>query len=195
MTILGITGGIGSGKSIVCKVLSFFNIPIYDADKEAKILNDISPTIRHKLTEYFGEDIYKSNILDKKLLASYIFNNKDDLAYVNSVIHTELSKHFLEWIDVNKDYDTIAIDAAVLFEAGFQKYVDKIITVVAPIDVRIDRVSKRDNLSNEQIISRINSQMSDEQRTSLSDYVVINDEQQSIIKQINNIVKSISNTF
>lgn len=192
MTILGVTGGIGSGKSIVCKYLSLHNIPIYDADIEAKRLNNTSPVIRMELINRFGKSIYINNELDRKQLASLIFNNKENLQFVNQLIHTELAKHFLNWIEDNKRHSILALDAAVLFESGFDKYVDKIITVIAPIDIRINRVSKRDNLSHEQIEARINSQISDEERSKLSDFVVVNDNYESIINQTNIIIKKIT---
>lgn len=192
MTILGVTGGIGSGKSIVCKYLSLHNIPIYDADIEAKRLNNTSPVIRKELIIRFGKSIYINNELDRKQLASLIFNNKENLQFVNQLIHTELAKHFLNWIEDNKRHSILALDAAVLFESGFDKYVDKIITVIAPIDIRINRVSKRDNLSPQQIEARINSQISDEERSKLSDFVVVNDNYESIINQTNIIIKKIT---
>lgn len=192
MTILGVTGGIGSGKSIVCKYLSLHNIPIYDADIEAKRLNNTSPVIRQELIIRFGKSIYINNELDRKQLASLIFNNKENLQFVNQLIHTELAKHFLNWIEINKKHNILALDAAVLFESGFDKYVDKIITVIAPIDIRINRVSKRDNLSPQQIEARINSQISDEERSKLSDFVVVNDNYESIINQTNIIIKKIT---
>ncbi len=196
MIRIGITGGIGSGKSIVCKILSIYNIPIYDADKEAKNINNNSPIVRSKLIERFGEELYKNSELDRKMLANHIFNNEDDLKYVNNLIHTELAKHFKKWIEERRDnYDILAIDAAVLFEAGFQKYVDKSITVVAPINLRIKRVMKRDNLSLEQINSRLNSQLSDEQRVELSDFVIINDENQSLIEQTSELIKNIGKSL
>lgn len=193
MTIIGITGGIGSGKSIVCKLLSLYNIPIYDADKEAKALNNSSPIIKDKLIKRFGNSIYKENRLDKALLAKLIFTDKDNLAYVNSAIHTELAKHFLNWVKAHNEFNIVAIDAAVLLEAGFQKYVNKVITVSAPIDIRIERVAKRDNMGSEQIMSRIESQMSDKERIKLSDFVIINDDKESIIEQTSNIIKTIVN--
>lgn len=192
MIKIGITGGIGSGKSVVCRLLSTYSIPVFDADKEAKSLNNTSPIVKSKLKERFGEDIYINDELDKAKLASLIFNDKDNLLYVNSIIHTELAKHFIEWIDKHNSFDIVAIDAAVLLEAGFQKYIDIVITVTSPINVRIDRVSKRDNLTQEQIQSRIKSQMTDEERIALSDFVIINDNSKSIIKQVDFIIHKLS---
>lgn len=193
MIKLGVTGGIGSGKSVVCEALRLHNIPVYDADLEAKSLNDTSPVIREKLIEAFGAELYKNDKLDRKKLAQLIFNDEKNLRQVNSIIHPELAKHFEKWTDGRMEHSIVAIDAAVLFEAGFQQFVDKTITVFSPIETRIERVVKRDNLTREHILSRINSQMSDEEKIKLSDFVIINDNKHSILEQVSTILKTISN--
>ncbi len=193
MIKLGVTGGIGSGKSVVCEVLRLHDIPVYDADLEAKRLNDTSPVIREKLIEAFGAELYKNDKLDRKKLAQLIFNDEKNLRQVNSIIHPELAKHFEKWTDGRMEHSIVAIDAAVLFEAGFQQFVDKTITVFSPVETRIERVVKRDNLTKEQILSRINSQMSDEEKIRLSDFVIINDNKHSILEQVSTILKTISN--
>ena len=193
MIKLGVTGGIGSGKSVVCEVLRLHNIPVYDADLEAKNLNDTSPVIREKLIEAFGAELYKNDKLDRKKLAQLIFNDEKNLHRVNSIIHPELAKHFEKWTDGRMEHPIVAIDAAVLFEAGFQQFVDKTITVFSPVETRIERVVKRDNLTKEQILSRINSQMSDEEKIKLADFVIINDNKHSILEQVSTILKTISN--
>ena len=193
MIKLGVTGGIGSGKSVVCEVLRLHDIPVYDADLEAKNLNDTSPVIREKLIEAFGAELYKNDKLDRKKLAQLIFNDEKNLHRVKSIIHPELAKHFEKWTDERIEHPIAAIDAAVLFEAGFQQFVDKTITVFSPIETRIERVVKRDNLTREHILSRINSQMSDEEKIRLSDFVIINDNKHSILEQVSTILKTISN--
>lgn len=193
MIKLGVTGGIGSGKSVVCEVLRLHDIPVYDADLEAKRLNDTSPVIREKLIEAFGAELYKNDKLDRKKLAQLIFNDEKNLHRVNSIIHPELAKHFEKWTDERIEHPIAAIDAAVLFEAGFQQFVDKTITVFSPVETRIERVVKRDNLTREHILSRINSQMSDEEKIKLSDFVIINDNKHSILEQVSTILKTISN--
>ncbi len=191
MVKIGVTGGIGSGKSIVCEVLRLHGIPVYDADFEAKRLNDTSPVIRKKLIEAFGPKLYKNNFIDRKKLADLIFNNKENLLFTNSIIHSELAKHFKAWTETRANHPIVAIDAAVLFEAGFQKHVDKTVTVLSPLDTRIRRVAKRDNLTQEEIKSRIDSQMSDEEKIKLSDFVIHNDNNHSIIKQVSEILLNI----
>ncbi len=192
MIKIGVTGGIGSGKSVVCEVLRLHDIPVYDADKEAKILNDNSPIIREKLSKHFGKDLYAEGKLNKKKLTEIIFGNEGNLKIANSIIHPELAKHFLSWVQQQNPSPVVAIDAAVLFEAGFQKYLDYTITVTAPTEIRMERVMKRDNFPKEKIEARIKSQLSDEEKIKLSDFVIINDNCRSLLAQINEIFKSIN---
>lgn len=195
MIILGVTGGIGSGKTLVCDLLRIHGIPVYDADKEAKDLNDRSPVIKEKLTELFGNDLYTGAKLNRSKLAEHIFNDKEKLLTVNKLIHTELAKHFIEWTKLNSDHPIVAIDAAVLFEANFQEHVNATITVTAPEEVRIYRVLKRDkHLNTEQIKARMRSQMSEKEKINLSDFIIINDNNHSIIEQTANILNKIANS-
>lgn len=193
MIKLGVTGGIGSGKSVVCEVLRLHDIPVYDADLEAKNLNDTSPVIREKLIEVFGPEIYQNDKLDRQKLAHFVFNNEENLRKVNSIIHPELEKHFVEWSKQQKHHPIVAIDAAVLFEAGFQSVLDKTIVVLAPLLTRIERAVKRGNLTREQIKARANNQMNDDEKINLADFVIYNDGKYSLLEQISQILKSISN--
>lgn len=195
MIKLGVTGGIGSGKSVVCDVLRLHDIPVYDADLEAKNLNDTSPVIRKKLTESFGQDLYRNNKLDREKLAHLIFNNEENLRTANSIIHPELAKHFMEWAEQRKHHPVIALDAAVLFEAGFQSVLDKTIIVLAPLEVRIERAVKRGNLTKEQITARANSQMSDKEKAELADFIIQNDGQHSLLEQVDKILQVVSNPY
>lgn len=195
MIKLGVTGGIGSGKSVVCDVLRLHDIPVYDADLEAKNLNDTSPVIRKKLTESFGQDLYRNNKLDREKLAHLIFNNEENLRTANSIIHPELAKHFMEWAEQRKQHPVVALDAAVLFEAGFQSVLDKTIIVLAPLEVRIERAVKRGNLTKEQITARANSQMSDKEKAELADFIIQNDGQHSLLEQVDKILQVVSNPY
>lgn len=195
MIKLGVTGGIGSGKSVVCDVLRLHDIPVYDADLEAKNLNDTSPVIRKKLTENFGQDLYRNNRLDREKLAHLIFNNEENLRTANSIIHPELAKHFMEWAEQRKQHPVVALDAAVLFEAGFQSVLDKTIIVLAPLEVRIERAVKRGNLTKEQITARANSQMSDKEKAELADFIIQNDGQHSLLEQVDKILQVVSNPY
>lgn len=194
MIKIGITGGIGSGKSVVCKILSLHNLPVYDADIEAKNLNDISPIIREQISKHFGEELYATGVLDKKKFAEIIFNNPLKLKTANSIIHPEVENHFLKWLEKHKTFPVVAIESAILFESMFKEYTDFAVTVVAPMQTRIERVIKRSNTNIESIKARIENQMSDEERVKLSDFVIINDEKKSLLSQVNDLLHNKLNT-
>ena len=191
MIKLGITGGIGSGKSIVAELLKLYDIPVYNADDEAKRLNDESSVIRQKLTQNFGEDLYASGKLDKQKFAQIIFNDPEKLRIANSIIHPELQKDFLRWIEFHSDSDIVAMEAALLFEANFQCMFDKVIMVYAPVSLRIARASQRDRTTTEKIEERIRNQFSDEEKVKLSDFVIFNDEKHSLIRQVSDLILQI----
>jgi len=191
MLIIGLTGGIGSGKTTAAEVFQKLGIPVYNSDEEAKKLMNSDTTIINKLKMIFGYDIYDSNnLLNKKKLADLIFNNKDKLNTVNSIVHPAVKKHFSKW--VNKQNAPYAIkETAILFESGIDKDLDKIITVTAPIQLRINRVIKRDSISVEEVMKRINNQFDDEYKIAKSDFVILNDNKELIIRQILSIHKKI----
>lgn len=188
---LGVTGGIGSGKSVVCNLLRLYGIPVFDADREAKNLNDSSSVIREKLIGCFGPDLYRNDRLDRKMLAELIFNNEENLRMANAIIHPELARAFGEWAAERNGHPLVAIDAALLFEAGFQSMLDRTVTVVAPLETRIERVVKRDNLSPDQITARANCQLSDERKAELADFVILNDGRHSLLEQVDEILRTL----
>jgi len=191
MIKIGITGGIGSGKSVVSELLKLYDIPIYNADMEAKRLNDESPLIREKLTQYFGENLYASGKLDKQKFAQIIFNDPEKLRIANSVIHPELQKDFLRWVEIHSDSEIVAMEAALLFEANFQSMFDSVVTVYAPMSLRITRASQRDNTTPEKIEERMRHQFPDEEKAKLSDFVIFNDEKYSLIRQVSDLISQI----
>lgn len=193
MIKLGITGGIGSGKTIVSDLLSLHGIPVYIADTESKILTDSSPVIRRKLIDVFGEKIYNNGLLDRKLLASYIFSDKEKLQIVNHIIHPVVYKHFDEWCAIHSHKKIVALESAILFESGFDKVVNKSIMVYTPLEMRVKRVMERDNISEEKVLSRINSQMQDEEKVKLSDFVIVNDNKESLILQVREMLQQLDN--
>lgn len=184
MIKLGITGGIGSGKSTVSELFSICGIPVYIADTESKRLTATSPVIREQLTNVFGYEIFANGVLDKKLLASYIFNDEKKLEIVNKIIHPVVKDDFSEWIKKNNRYSIVAQESAILFESGFNNLMDKTLTVYSPAEMRIKRVMFRDKVSREEVISRMKNQMADEEKTKLSDFVIVNDEKGSLIDQV-----------
>lgn len=192
MIKLGVTGGMGSGKSVVCEIFRILGIPVFDADIEAKKLNDTSPIIRQKLTEHFGKELYHDEKLDKKKFAQIIFSNEENTKIANSIIHPELAKEYLMWAQKHHHLPFTVIDAAVLLEAGFQTFIDKIIVVSTPKHLRIIRSIKRDNASVEQVEARMSKQMSEEEKIRLSDFVIYNDNKRSLLAQINKILHELS---
>lgn len=185
MIILGITGGIGSGKSTISELLLILGIPVYIADLESKKLTNNSSVIRKELIKLYGKDIYNDDgLLNKIKLASIIFNNKKQLQKVNAIIHPEVKKNLREWILNNKENDIVAYESAIMFESGFHKLTNKILTVYTPLEIRINRIIKRDNSSREKALERIKSQMDDEERIKLSDFVIVNDDTKSLIDQV-----------
>lgn len=193
MIVLGITGGIGTGKSTVSEIFSLCGIPVYVADTESKKLTNTSPVIRQKLIKLYGEDIYDNDgLLNKSKLASIIFSDKTQLEKVNNIIHPEVEKNLCEWIVFNSNLNIVAYESAIMFESGFHKLTDKIITVYTPLDIRIDRIVKRDGFSKDKALERIHSQMSDEEKIKLSDYVIVNDGTRSLIQQVLDVMKQLN---
>ncbi len=180
--IIGITGGIGSGKTFVCKKFQEFGVPVYNADERAKFLMENDIILKQELVDYFGEEIYSNSKLNKKLLASKIFSDKEALAFINSVVHPAVDKDTKRWEEEHKDKKYLIKEAALLFENGSYKKLDKTILVHAPQDERILRVMQRDSTSKEQVLSRINNQMSDLDKMENADFIINNNGKNEIDK-------------
>lgn len=183
MTRIGITGGIGSGKSVVAQLLSVHGIPVYIADDEGKKLADTSPAIRERLVRLFGPEIYTGGGLNRPLLARAIFGNKELLLQVDRIIHPEVNRHFLAWSG-RLPVDCCAIESAILFESGFDRIVDVKLLVYAPLEIRIRRALQRGNLTEEDLRKRIANQIPDEEKKPRADYVVTNDGRKPLLPQV-----------
>ena len=184
MKVIGLTGGIGSGKSTVSRLFDIMGIPVYIADTESKRLTESSSFIREKLIERFGPNLFVGGKLNKTLLALFIFANEDNRLFVNSVIHPEVIADFERWKEQHTNSPAVVIETAILFETGLYKTVDISVTVAAPEELRIRRVELRDGLSRESIASRIRSQLPEEEKIRRSDYVIYNDDRQALIPQV-----------
>jgi dephospho-CoA kinase len=189
---LGITGGIGSGKTCVCKVFNILGIPVFSADPVATEILDTDSRIKEGINAIAGVDLYKSGDLDRTQLASLIFNDKSMLVRVNSLVHPVVFDHFRNWM-VEQEAPYVIMEAAILFESGASKLVDRIATVVAPIEERVQRVMNRNTLTREQVLERTRNQMDDSERVRLSDYVIHNSENDMIIPSILNIHEDLLN--
>lgn len=183
MIKIGITGGMGSGKSTVAKVFEVLGIPVYYADDAAKKLMNEDAALKEKLIAVFGKEIYQDGILNRTHLSGLVFNNPDKLAQLNSIVHPATIADAESWMQ--QQHSPYAIkEAAILFESGANKYVDKVIGVYAPIQLRISRVMQRDNSTEEAVTARMNRQMEEEKKMNLCDYVITNDEQELVIPQV-----------
>lgn len=192
MIKLGITGGIGSGKSTVTELLNIQDIPVYIADVESKKLTESSPIIKQKLQDCFGYDLYKGDKLDKQLFASIIFNDPDKLALANSIIHPEVYKHYFDWLECCSGANLVVVESAILYESGMVEYVDKTLLVYTSLEERIKRVMLRDNIDKEMVMARMRNQMSDEDKATRSDYIIDNNEVRSIIEQAECILQELT---
>jgi len=189
---IGVTGGIGSGKTSVCKVFNILGIPLFSADDEAKKVMDADAGIMLKLNTIAQKDLYSSGTLDRVELAKLIFNNHTILEKVNSVVHPVVFSRFNEWVE-KQEAPYVIMETAILFESGCSKMVDRIITVTAPVEERIARVMSRSNITKEEVLKRINNQMSDSEKIKQSDYVIDNSEDALIIPAVLKIHSDILN--
>jgi len=180
---LGITGGIGSGKTSVCRVFNVLGIPVFSADPEARKIMDHDDNIKKEINSIVGRDIYPGGQLDRLELASIIFNNRDLLEQVNYLVHPHVFENFNLWAE-KQTTPYVIMEAAILFESGGNRLVDRVATVVAPVEERISRVTQRNMSSRDQVMERINNQMTDVERIKLSDYVINNSENDMIIPVI-----------
>ena len=197
MIKIGITGGIGSGKSVVASLFQLLGVPVYIADEESKRLTNQSMTIRRQLIAHYGEAIYTAEGLNKPLLAAKIFQDPAQRRIVNGIIHPEVKHHFETWA-AQQETPLCAIESAILFESGFDQVVDTHLMVYAPKALRIERATARDAASREAIQQRIESQMADEEKRELADHLIYNDNQQPLIPQVTALIARLTakgNTF
>ena len=187
MIKIGITGGIGSGKTLISSVIEHIGYPVFYSDIEAKIILEKDQNVKSEMLELFGEDIYILNKLNRKLLSNLLFSNKSLIEKVNSIVHPQVRLKFDQW-SKSKTSTIVFNEAAILFETEAYKKFDASILVVAPQEVRLERVMLRDGLSKEQIISRINNQWLDEDKINLATYVISNDGSEPILYQIENVI-------
>lgn len=183
MLRIGLTGGIGSGKSVVAKVFETLGIPVYYADDAAKRLMNTDKELKAAIIKNFGARSYTNGKLDRKYLATIVFNDKEKLALLNSLTHPVTIRDAAEWMS-RQSSPYIIKEAALLFESGADKNLDHIIGVDAPLPLRIKRVIARDGTSREEIMKRINRQMDEKEKMKRCDFVIVNNEQELVIPQV-----------
>ncbi len=183
MIKVGITGGIGSGKSTVAKVFEVLGIPVYYADDAAKKLMNTDAVLKQKLKDQFGESIYIDGQLNKKLLAHIVFNAPEKLDMLNNLIHPAIISDAENWMQQQVTPYTLK-EAALIFESGAREHLDYVIGVTAPAPLRIQRTMQRDGIPREDVIARMNQQMDDSVKMKLCDFVLKNDEQEMLLPQI-----------
>lgn len=181
---VGITGGIGSGKSYVARVFKALGVPFYDADKEAKLIMNNSPIIADKLIDAFGHQVYTAEgQLDRKFLGEMVFKDIAKLKRLNEIVHPVVIQHGEDWAE-KQTFAYSLKEAALLFESGSYKQLDYTVLVLAPLELRLQRVMLRDGISRGQVEDRISKQMSDDDKHLLADFVLINDEKTPLLPQI-----------
>ena len=182
---IGITGGIGSGKSLACRIFNLLGAPVYDADSRAKSLMTTDGILVSQIKKEFGVLSYRADGgVNREFLAEHVFNNPEKLKVLNSLVHPRVGEDFKRWAE-KQSSAYILKEAALLFEAGSNKQLDKIIVVSAPEELRIQRVLQRDkHRTAEQVMDIIRNQLKDEEKLKLADYIIINDESKPLIPQV-----------
>ena len=187
MKRIGITGGIGAGKSLIAEIIKAMGYPVYNSDERAKELTEQDPKIKEGLIHLFGEEIYQNDTLNKFALAQAIFSDESLREKVNALIHPIVREDFNLWA-LAQNNSLVFNESAILFETGSYKNFDAIILVYAPTELRIKRIMKRDNCSENEVLKRMNSQFSDEEKYQLTEFRVLNDEQTPILEQVEQII-------
>ncbi|MDX5346015.1 MAG: dephospho-CoA kinase [Hymenobacteraceae bacterium] len=189
MLKIGITGGIGSGKSVVCRVFQLLGVPVYDSDARAKWVMANDQELHKELTKAFGAEVFDAqHQLNRTYLAQLVFNNPEQLNLLNSLVHPHVGRDFTNWMAAQTTAPYVLKEAALMFESNAWKQMDKIITVYAPLDVRIDRVLKRDpHRTRQDIQNIIDKQLQEEEKLERADFVVYNDDTQLVIPQVLNL--------
>jgi len=185
MLKIGITGGIGSGKTTVCKVFELLGIPIFYADTVAKLIMNTDPVLKEEILKTFGEKSYSMDgVLNRAHLSSIVFNNESELNKLNALVHPAVFRAFDKWLAIHHDAPYIIKEAALLFETKSYTMCDLSVLVVSPEASRVRRVIARDGISHDELVLRMKSQLSDEQKMKLADHILFNDESQLLIPKI-----------
>ncbi len=173
MRVVGLTGGIGSGKTTVARIFEELGVPVYNSDVEAKKLMHSSKKIKKELVALFGEEAYLEDKLNRAFIANAVFKDEVALKKLNKIVHPEVRKHFLKWCKEHK-HPYVVQETALLFENQAQDFYDKIVLVTAPKELRIERLLERDGSTEDAILARMKNQLEDEKKVPLADFVIEN---------------------
>ena len=188
---VGITGGIGSGKSVICNIFRNLDIPVYQADIEARRMMGEDETIRGELLAFFGTEAFQNNQLNRKFLSERIFPDPKARSFVNSLVHPAVRSDFAGWVEKQASAPYIIEEAALLFETGAWKELDYNILIVSAVETRIGRIMERDEMTRAEVLARMDSQMDPEKAVALADFVISNDEEEFVIPQVLKVDKII----
>lgn len=190
MKIIGITGTIGSGKSVVCKCLETMGYSVYDTDSNARRIMDTSATVRSRLKEELSEEIFNGEIIDRKRLAGLVFNNEKSLSILNSIVHKEVANDLTQWIERKKAEEAVFIESAILFSSGFDKFADEVWIVDAPRNVRCERVVKFRGMVSEDFHNRDKNQTKENFfHSEIPIFRIINDGCEAVLPQVENLIR------
>ncbi|MFM7724473.1 MAG: dephospho-CoA kinase [Bacteroidota bacterium] len=192
MKRIGLTGGIGSGKSYIARILEKMGYPVYYSDAQSKALTDTHPVIREKLVARFGKEIYIEQGLNRKLLAEFIFASEEHRLFVNELIHPLVRNNFEHWCSEQRS-PIVFNEAAILFETGAYRQFNGTLLVVAPLELRIQRVMQRDHCTEEEVKERMKTQWSDDQKIPLATCIVMNDGKSPLLSQLEHVVTTLLN--
>ncbi len=184
MLKLGLTGGIGSGKTTVSRIFKHLNIPVYHADSEAKQLMNFNARLKSEIISLFGEKAYVNGKLNSTYIASLVFSDPQRLQELNKVVHPVVQEDFKQWTAEHQKYPYVIEEAAILFESGHYRFFDAIVFVSARKELRIQRVMQRDAVKREEVIKRIDQQLPEEEKVKLSDYIIFNNSEDLILPQV-----------
>lgn len=190
MIRIGITGGMGAGKSVISEMMRCLGIPVYDADFASKKILNSNTKVKTQLIELLGEEIFSNGQLNRPLMAERIFKNNELLLKTNAIIHPAVFDDFIAWSEA-QNKEVVACETAILFEADMVSYFDSILMVSAPLEIRIERCIKRNKFTREQVLERITKQMDESKKIELSDFVIVNDNRKALYPQLKNFLKKI----
>ena len=184
MLKIGITGGIGAGKTTVCRIFATLGIPVFYADEESKRILFTDASALDRVRKIFGEEVFTNEIPDRKKLATIVFSNPEKLRELNSILHSAVFQHFDDWLLEKKHSSYILMEAALIYETAREGFLDKVIVVSAPEEIRIRRIMMRDKISEADIRARMKQQFSQELKEQKADFIIENDENQLLIPQV-----------